>query len=880
MSPRAPGSGAARLGIVCAAITLALTAAAPAFGQSRARGDRVNIEGLAEQLSELRAEVAQLGQGVEAPDRSPEAARERANRHLVDAQVAFGTGDYDTSAVMLYEYIDKHPDSRSLDTALYYLAESLFQRADHMAARDRFTELVAQLGPDSRFYQQTLERLVELSLALRDDTDVERWLAALDRLPPETLRPSVHYVRGKYAYAQDSFDAAVEHFARVPLDTEYFFQARYFMGVCYVSMNDLARAETVFTDLVARKAQDRDGWRVIELAHLARGRVFYETDRLTEAVDAYLEVDRRSDLFEDAVYELAWVFVKARQFDKALLALELLSDKYPNTSIVPSVQILEGNLRIRKAQELNFLDADESGPEYERALATFVATRERFATAHEELTTVLEEHIDPQTFLAQITGRAAETFEVRATLPEVAAAWLRELPEVKRVVAVERDLEEIATDVDQSERMIERLEHALAAPARVDVFPGLAKKRNRAIEILEQLFALRRQLAASERGFLYGLASGEQRRSLRELETRGQELSRELSLLPNGEAPYAERIRRARRGFSDLEAQERELVRLVDSAAAKLVAVEKYYRDRDRRARNDAELRAELRAQREELQGLREELDQLRRDTTLGKDMAGTGDEAALRGKSLRAELRQVLEREQGLALAVAGRAEGGDVARAERLLALYGTAQEITDEIDALERLIDEVVEFSLADVRSALVEERARLVGIKRELGDYEAESSQLGGRVVGASFDVVKDRIYDVLVRADVGVVDVTWSQKEDGDQDIQRLQLDELRDLRMIEDQLRDLDGDDQVVRTRTVKRAKPKRRKPKRKRERERREDLKKDDQKREPSDDGGSGDEPKSKSPERKPSAKAPKRARPSAKRARPSARASGGAGK
>lgn len=788
---------------------------------------------LGARLADLRAEIQGLGQGIEPPDRSPEAVRERASRQLIDAQVAFGTGDHDTAAVMLYEYVDEHPDSPSYDVALYYLAESLFQRGDHLAARERFTELVQRVGASHRFYQQALERLVELSLKLRDDTGVERWLAALSRLPQESLRPSVHYVRGKYAYFQDRFQEAVQHFGQVPLDTEYFFQARYFMGACFVAMSALPQAEAVYRDLVARDARDKDALRVVELSHLALGRVLYETDRLAEAVDAYLEVDRKSDLFEDAVYELTWVFVKQRQFDKALLALELLALVAPNTSVVPSVEILEGNLRIRKAQALSFLgeaqgsgraareraagdddkggektatkpedgeaagaqdDADGHG-EYARALEIFEQTRDRFAKAHGELRRVMAENTDPRTFLDQLAGRASETFEVRATLPEVAAVWLREQPGVQQVVAVEQNLEQIANDIARAERSIERLEHALAAQSRVQVFPGLAKKRVRATEILEELFSVSRALARSERAFLLRYANDEERAALQELESRREALARELALLPHGEVPYGERIRRARKAFVQLDEQTAEINGVVDATAATLVALEMFALDRKGSGEAAGDEGAEMHELREELQALRGELDAVRRDTTLARDRAGTGDEAALRGARLRGELRRVLEREQGYMLSIAERADGGDSDRGRRITTLVRASREIAGELDTLADLIDEVVEVSLEDARSVLIEEKARVAACKRELGDHEAEARELGGEIVGASFEAVANKLYEILVRADVGVVDVGWSKKEDSDEALQRLRLDEAREQRMLEDELRLLFGDD-------------------------------------------------------------------------------------
>src|SRR6185295_9075629 len=96
-------------------------------------------------------------------------------------------------------------------------------------------------------------------------------------------------------------------------------------------------------------------------------------------VDQYLMVSRRSNLFDDALYEVAWVYVKAKQFDKALRALELLALANPSSSAIPDVKILEGNLRIRKAQATAASENQgNSTEEYAKALDLFEKTRDAY----------------------------------------------------------------------------------------------------------------------------------------------------------------------------------------------------------------------------------------------------------------------------------------------------------------------------------------------------------------------------------------------------------------------------------------------------------------------------------------------------------------------
>jgi hypothetical protein len=85
---------------------------------------------------------------------------------------------------------------------------------------------------------------------------------------------------------------------------------------------------------------------------------------------------------------------------------------------------------------------------------------------------------------------------------------------------------------------------------------------------------------------------------------------------------------------------------------------------------------------------------------------------------------------------------------------------------------------------VRTELASEKAQLAAYKREYIEYEAESRELGGEVLEANFGHVRDTFYDVLVRSDIGVIDVTWAQREFADKTLKQLELDKKRDARTL------------------------------------------------------------------------------------------------
>jgi len=764
------------------------------LGATTARADV--LDDLGRKLGTWEGEAQRLGQGIQRPA-PPQAPKDRLQGRLIDAQVAFKVGRYEDAALMLYDVVGSGKNSPDYDVALYYLAESLFQRGDRVAARTYFTQLIAEVGSPSKYFQPALERLIELSLLLRDPTGVDDWLAALDRIPADKRRDSVPYVRGKYAFALDRYDDAMRFFNEVPQASAYSFQAQYYIGVIHVAQKDLGKATETFAALIERQPKSATDRRVIELGQLAIGRLYYEREQPSRAIDSYLLIDRKSDLFDDALYEVAWVYVKGKQFDKALRALELLALTDPSSAKLPTVKILEGNLRIRKAQMIRAQtlmgtgqNKDRPEDEYRKAETAFTETHDTYLAPHDELGKIIASEQDPQVFLAQITGRSSKTFDVASTMPELAAAWIRQEPDVERVIVIEDDLDYIQNNITQAEQTIERLESALSSPARVNIYPALATRRNRASELHEELTRTRLRLTDEQAGMARRVAQGDEVAELDRLRATRQDVVAQLDAEPDADVNYTQRLERARTAFDALDQQASEIQVVVETTESALIATRKYVGEtsppppKQQKAAFE-QLIAELEP---ELANLRSELEQTRREIILGRDQAGASD--AEHRNQLRARLHEVIEAEHAAAARILSRQSGGGI-RADRIAGLMSQAARVGQRLDEVIRTIDAVVDEALVEVKGTIQRERAELGAYRREFLTAEAESRALGGSVLGQSFREVKAKFYDVLIRTDVGVVDVSWSEKEDTDEDLRRHTLDKQREIKQLRDEFRDL-----------------------------------------------------------------------------------------
>ncbi|HEX7837314.1 MAG TPA: tetratricopeptide repeat protein, partial [Kofleriaceae bacterium] len=699
-------------------VAVLVAAASPAsIGVARAADD------VGARLAAFETEARELGADLPLPNQLP---RGVGQRRLLDAEVAYSLGDYDAAALALFDLASRPGPDR--EAASFYLGESLFQKGDRGAAAGYYEQVVQGGGASGKYYQPSLERLIEIAIAQKDDAKITEVVRALDQVPAGQRLPSVPYVRGKLAYAQGKYDDALAAFQEVPKGSDGELQAAYYAGTTYVAKGDLPRATEVFTDLIGRKPRTANDRRMVELSQLALGRLYYERDQASKSIDSYLLVDRHSDLFPDALYEVAWVYVKSKQYDKALRALELLAESEPQSTKTPTVKILEGNLRVRKAQMirtaeiLGTLDAkeqDDPATEYDRAVQVFTETHDAYLPSYNALVQMASGGTPPEQYLRQIAGRFEHVFQIAAPIPEAAVQYLRDEPAVQRVVAVETDLGEVGASIAEAEATIARLEAVLASRDRTAVYPELAGRRARVAAIEAELIKIRNDLAEQQ---LKRVANAE----LTGLTANRRQRFAALAAMGDPERAAADHLARSQARYDAIERSATEVEDAIGQAQAMAAALRKYAIDTpdlpadQRKAMGAAIGGAESRGvgtptalpagrgsspvgsiddAAREAEAIETELHAVRKELALGRDLAGVGDPTTAAAAVARRQVRAAEDAEQKLLARLAG--GGNDRAR---LAALGDRATRIAAQLAETERQIDLVVDQGLAEVRGMI--------------------------------------------------------------------------------------------------------------------------------------------------------------------------------
>jgi len=129
--------------------------------------------------------------------------------------IKFGTGRYKTAIEKTEKVIEKYPNSKYYDDALYVNGVSHYYTQDYHKASKRFRELIANF-PESKFYKESQLYLAKAKLKLDDVDDAmaifeDLFLEGKDK----KIKSEAAMSLGEYYYEQNEYDKALPYFSSV-----------------------------------------------------------------------------------------------------------------------------------------------------------------------------------------------------------------------------------------------------------------------------------------------------------------------------------------------------------------------------------------------------------------------------------------------------------------------------------------------------------------------------------------------------------------------------------------------------------------------------------------------------------------------------------------
>ena len=109
-------------------------------------------------------------------------------------------------------------------------------------------------------------------------------------------------------------------------------------------------------------------------------------------------------------------------------------------------------------------------------------------------------------------------------------------------------------------------------------------------------------------------------------------------------------------------------------------------------------------------------------------------------------------------------RLSSNDRVQADRIGGLMARCDSIQGKLNEFDKKVDAQVDVRLVTVRKYLDAEKEELASAGGKLGTIVDASKGLGGGLAQAMFAKVADKFYDLVVRSDVGIIDVAWGLKD--------------------------------------------------------------------------------------------------------------------
>ncbi|MCA3014944.1 MAG: tetratricopeptide repeat protein, partial [Myxococcaceae bacterium] len=704
-----------------------------------------------------------------------------------DGEIQYLLADYPTASVLFYDLVasKEFQQSPRYADALFYLADSLYQQRNYLGARLYLRQLLDLRG---KHYKESLARYLEIAGRLNFFVGIDDYIAQARGLSGGALAPELAYVYAKWLFRRN--DLSLEE--RVPKAQQVFdglaneaggplrVQSAYFIGVGHVRLKAWQAAIDAFTQVGKMSATDARDRQVQELAELSLGRVFFEIGKYDEAIEHYARVPQQSENFPDSLYEIAWCYVRKGELLKAKDATEVLLLVAENSVLAPEAKILQGTL-LQKLQK------------YDEALATYTAVIDEYATVSDEIDALLAVNQDPVKYFDELLARNEKTLDVTKLLPPAALKWASTRDDVADAVAITNALDQSRQGLAESKAIADRILRSLDERG-VDSFPLLQEGYGRAAAVDTAITRALEALTAIEGELVGARLSAEQQAQLAEVRMQEQALKARIDTLPTTSEQVVERRARIQKRIDELDRQAFQLGIELQSQAAQLIAIRKFVDDTrvQRKGRTSTEdEKAFLERVSNEQNGIDAtlaEVEELRKTLLAERSNA---DKALSGEDALRTQYAVVLDRER----AIFTQLRAGLSPDARRLLGVIDVvradADGLKDRVTRAKGVIRERVARRAQKLREQVLAEAALLEGFTKETDVITGETRNLVGRIAFDSFRRVQRSFYDLVLKADVGVVDVAFQRKQDKTAEIQKRSSMKERELKQLSDEFKDV-----------------------------------------------------------------------------------------
>jgi tetratricopeptide (TPR) repeat protein len=347
--------------------------------------------------SQTAAPAAEPPPAPLAPQVAPVQSGAPPSKALEHALKLYDSDDFYMSSIELDKVIDHKTgdDETSVQRAEFFMGKALFNLKFYSASLSYFARIVDK-GPSHRYYDRTLQWLASLSRFLPESAGVLDKIGKYNRQDLEQkaldpVRNELYYLLGRFHYTKGNFKEALELFALVPLDSEFFTRAKFLEGMTYVRQYDGKAAAESFRQILrkAKEAPDKTSEEFAELANLSLARVFYSTKQYPLSIKYYDKISPESPDWLPALFESSWSEFQIDGYSRALGNIWTLNAPFFENEFYPESLILRAVIYFQTCN-------------YDRSMETLVEFNQTYPQLREEILSLIKKYPDNAEFYSYV----------------------------------------------------------------------------------------------------------------------------------------------------------------------------------------------------------------------------------------------------------------------------------------------------------------------------------------------------------------------------------------------------------------------------------------------------------------------------------------------
>lgn len=671
-------------------------------------------------------------------------------KKLEKADFYFQRKDYVSAGSLYYSIASGRKEKDVIwEEAQFKLAETLFLSNNYLSASRYYEALLAE-KPYSRFQVDALKRLIAAAYHLGEYAKAKTYYNGFLNIGYDVSRDQdLLYFLGKSLFFDAQYKDADKVLSAVQKESAYYLQSLYFRGVIALQENALDRAYPFFATVSETPAGSYFKYEQIrDLAVLALGRLLFQKGDLEAAADHYLKIEHRSHLFPEAYLELCWIYIKREQWEKALEALRLVRYIAPGSFVAPQAEILEGNILIKLRR-------------YGEAMLLFNRIVKEYGDIRDQLNS-LKGKANPW---EDAEGSVESRFSLYAPFVR---SLLKDNKKFSQAMRLQDELKQIEVELEQVAKLESKLTSIVGNKNVASIFPPLKEGTEKTIVLKSRVVALRAALLKTYAdAALKGLASQDRAR-WDELEKERKVLEKKVSdLMPQAGASLEEA---ASHYAASLLAFEEELHRALvrtRTLGEQIEALQMYCMRAA--ASPDDRVVKKIETEKQQIASLRERILKLKQETEDEKNRLLLGGDIFSRITIARdAYERTLREQEQLLA-----RSTSLPATEKKRVEDLFSRLDKLAGTVDRLSERLNEVVGGLVQNIKEAFDAEKIKIEEYKSQLLSLKREANETASLTIVSNLSRVNKTFDDLLLQADLGIIDVAWERKEEATQNLNRL-----------------------------------------------------------------------------------------------------------